>query len=281
MKKRVQIGVCLMLLLVLAVLTVWAVGKEQEYHQRAVTYEKVLEQQSDIEAVCEETAVPETRVSPDPESDSKPDWESGSRAHGESDAESEPEEAYISPVDFQELWKVNPDVAGWLTIPGTRIDYPILQAENNEKYLHTDMEGKESTAGAIYMDFENERDFSDFHNVIYGHHMKNGSMFKDIVYFKEQDFLENHRDIYLYTPEREIHLKAFAALYTTPDPIRRKVSFQSQEELEEYAESMTVKTQAWIEPEEKIGKLYSFITCSYEFADARTILYAYEVSGEK
>ena len=103
--------------------------------------------------------------------------------------EAETEEEYVSPINFEELWAINEDVVGWLTIPGTVIDYPILHdPESNETYLYEDIEGNRTSSGSIYLDCDNAADFSDLHNVIYGHHMRNGTMFKDIMKFREQDF---------------------------------------------------------------------------------------------
>lgn len=204
----------------------------------------------------------------------------------EAETEAEPEtwteaetEPYVSPVDFEGLWEVNPDVVGWITVKGTNIDYPIFHSEDNEKYLHTDREGNASTAGEIYLDCDDEGDFSSLHNVLYGHHMRNGSMFKDVVYFKEQDFFDAHQDIVIYTPEREIHLKPLAALYTSPDGIRRKTDFRLEEGFKKYVEMMTEGAMAGASPGEEIKRLYSLVTCSYEFENARTILYAYETEG--
>lgn len=187
-------------------------------------------------------------------------------------------EGYISPIDFDALQERNPDVVGWITVPGTNIDYPILHTDDNETYLHQDIDGNESVSGAIYLDFQDEGDFSCLHNVIYGHHMRDGSMFKDIVYYKEQEYFDEHSDIYIYTPDREIHLKALGALYTTPDGIRRKTQFDTAEEFDAYVEEMTKDVITSAEPVNPVTRLYSLITCSYEFADARTILYAYEVN---
>ena len=137
----------------------------------------------------------------------------------------------FSPIDFESLWEINPDVVGWIQIDGTQIDYPILYDEkDNEKYLHTDIEGNDSVSGAIYLDADDTPDFTSLHNVIYGHHMKNGNMFKDVVKYKEQDFFDAHRDITIYLPEEEIQLKAFACTYTEPDGIRRKTQFKTQED---------------------------------------------------
>lgn len=205
--------------------------------------------------------------------------ETTAEAETESQAE-EPE--YVSPIDFEELWAINEDVVGWVTIPGTVIDYPILHdPESNDTYLYTDIEGNDSAAGSIYLDCDNEADFSDLHNVLYGHHMKNGTMFKDIMKFREQDFLEEHQEAYIYLPDREIRLKPFACLYTTPDGIRRMTKFVDEEELQAYTKEMTKGSTAYVEPDQEIGRLVSFITCSYEFDDARTILYAYEVTDEE
>lgn len=193
----------------------------------------------------------------------------------EQEEETEPE--YVSPVDFESLWEINPEVVGWIKVPDTRIDYPILyHADNNEKYLHMDLEGNESVSGAIYLDFQDEPDFSSLHNVIYGHHMKNGTMFKDVMKFREQEFFNEHQEIYLYLPDREVVLKPFACLYTNADGSRRKTEFSDEAELQEYVEEMTSDAGVYREPEQPVKKLYSLVTCSYEFNNARTILYCYE-----
>lgn len=181
-------------------------------------------------------------------------------------------------IDFQSLKKKNSDIVAWLTIPGTNIDYPVLQGKDNSQYLHKDMEGKESAAGSIFLDYADKKDISSLHNIFYGHHMKNGSMFKDIVKYKDQKYLKQHQEIILYTPEREIHLTAFAAVCTSPDAIRRKTDFETTEEFTSYIEEMTKNASAKIELPNNVSirRLYSFVTCSYEFQNARTILYAYE-----
>ena len=181
-------------------------------------------------------------------------------------------------IDFDALKKINPDVVSWITIPGTNIDYPLLQGKDNNQYLHKDMEGRDSAAGAIFLDHGDKADLSSLHNIIYGHHMKNGTMFKDIVKYKDQQYFDEHQDIILYTPDREIHLKALAAVVANPDAIRRKIDFQSWEEFTSYIEEMTQDARAFatVPKGTAIRRLYSFVTCSYEFQNARTILYAYE-----
>ena len=159
------------------------------------------------------------------------------------------ETEYVSAIDFAVLDSQNPDVVAWIQIAGT-----------------------------IFLDYADRADFSSLHNVLYGHHMKNGSMFKDISRYKDQGYFDQHSEIILYTPEREIHLKALAAVCTSPDAIRRKTEFASGEEFASYIQQMTAGASASAPIEGTIVRLYSFVTCSYEFNNARTILYAYEAA---
>ena len=195
----------------------------------------------------------------------------------ETESETEESSTYASPIQFEELRKINPDIVGWIRIDGTVIDYPIVQTDNNATYLDTDFEGNKSVAGAIFLDFESEPDFSGRHNIIYGHHMKNGAMFKEIVKYKDEAFFKEHQNITVYTPEREYHLKPIAALYTDSAAIRRKTAFETEESFQAYVKEMTKGGPFLQMPEKPVEQLWSFVTCSYEFNDARTILYASEV----
>lgn len=199
----------------------------------------------------------------------------------EPETETEPETVYQSPIDFEALWEENPDTVGWIRIPGTRIDYPIVyDPDSNDTYLHTDFYGEESVYGAIYLDMDSEPDFSGWNNPLYGHHMKDGSMFKDVVYYKEQDYFKEHQFFEIYTPERTIHLKAVSCYYTDSNGIVRKTQFQSQEAFDEWAlERLEPCSYAEI-PEVAFDSMFVLVTCSYEFDDARTLLFAVEVDEE-
>lgn len=94
---------------------------------------------------------------------------------------------------YQRLKEINPDIIGWLEVYGTHIDYPVLQTDNNDKYLDETVNGEYSTAGSIFLDCRNSKDFSDFNSIIYGHHMSEGKMFGDLDKFAERDFFDTHR----------------------------------------------------------------------------------------
>lgn len=193
----------------------------------------------------------------------------------------ETEPPYESPINFEELSAVNPDIVGWITIPDTNIDYPIVQTDDNDKYLHTGFDGEESKAGTIFLDFESDREFRGYNHVIYGHHMRNGSMFKDVVKFKERDYFEAHDVGYLYTPDRTIQLRFVSAYYGDADPIKRRTQFSSQEEFDQYVEEMISPCRYAKPVQAPVKSIFTLITCSYEFEDARTFLFGVEAEEEQ
>jgi sortase, srtB family len=184
---------------------------------------------------------------------------------------------YKSPINFEALREKNKDVIAWIRIPDTNIDYPIVWNGDNEYYLYHNFEGKEARGGAIFLDMDDKPDLSLKHNIVYGHNMKNKSMFQSITRFKEKDFFDKNRDIYIYTPEKEYHLKTITAMYTDAGADKRQTLFDDEKELSVYMEEMTKQASFRELPSGDIDNLWSFITCSYEFDDARTVLYAYEV----
>lgn len=102
-------------------------------------------------------------------------------------------------IDFDYLSIVNPGTCSWITIPNTEIDYPIVQGEDNKFYLDHDINGEASRAGAIFLDYECAADLSDIKTIIYGHNMKDGSMFHDLHKFrKEVSFGIENPYMYLY-----------------------------------------------------------------------------------
>lgn len=185
-------------------------------------------------------------------------------------------ENYHSPVPFEQFWKVNPDIIGWISIDGSNINYPVVQAEDNTKYLTAGYDGTENPAGAVFLDYDCEHDFLGKHNIIYGHNMKDGSMFHDLVNFKKKSYYKSHQNITVYTPDKEIHLRPVAVVCTEADGIRRRTDFFDMTTFGEYVESMLEGGLYKEEQENDITRLWSFVTCSYEFDNARTILYARE-----
>lgn len=119
-----------------------------------------------------------------------------------------------NPKNFAELQKKSPDIYAWIEIPGTRVDYPVLQSGDNHPenfYLNHDVNGKYLFAGSIYSQRYNSTDFSDPNTVLYGHNMKNGSMFATLHKFRDKKFFDENKDIYIYTPGHILTYKIYAA----------------------------------------------------------------------
>ena len=165
--------------------------------------------------------------------------------------------------------------------PGTAVDYPVVYAEDNEKYMDTSFDGEGQASGTIFLDYESQRDFSGKHNIIYGHNMKNGSMFHDIVRFKEQDYFKDHQYGVLYTPERTIYLKMISAYYGEALPVYRKTEFATEEDFDLFLDAVIYPCEFGERPKERPESLYTFITCSYEFDDARTYLHGVEIPEQE
>lgn len=127
------------------------------------------------------------------------------------------ETEYICPVDFEALQQREcADIYAWIKVPDTNIDYPIVQhPEDDTYYLTHTIDGTYGFPGAIYTELYNQKNFQDTMTVIYGHNMKDGSMFRDLYKFMDKEFFDTHEDFSIYLPDREIKYKVFAAYVTT------------------------------------------------------------------
>ncbi len=115
--------------------------------------------------------------------------------------EVEGEEEKILQIDFAKLSAINSDIVGWIDFGELDISYPVVRGDDNSKYLKTTFEGKKNSSGTIFMDYQNSGDFKDSNTFIYGHNMKNGSMFGKLRKFKSAEFLQLSPNFYIYTPD--------------------------------------------------------------------------------
>lgn len=115
-------------------------------------------------------------------------------------------------VSFSQLQSQNPEVFGWLTVIDTHIDYPLVQGENNSKYVNTDVAGNFSLSGSIFLDCRNQKDFSDLNHILYGHHMAKDAMFGELEYYKEPGYFKDHLEGALYYANTWHKVEFFAFL---------------------------------------------------------------------
>lgn len=116
-------------------------------------------------------------------------------------------------ISFAELQKKNPEVFGWITVDKTHIDYPLVHGEDNSKYVNTDPLGGFSLSGSIFLDYNNQKNFSDMNNIIYGHHMEKDAMFGEVEYYQEPSYFEKHSRGQLYYEGKWHEVEFFAFVH--------------------------------------------------------------------
>lgn len=174
-------------------------------------------------------------------------------------------------VDWDALRAVNPDVVGWVYIPDTEVSYPIAHRDGDDSYYlsHTfsgDSAGNFGAEfGCIMLSGENSADFSDEVNVIYGHNMTNGSMFALLAGFADSATFNQHRTIYLLTPEASYKLTTFAANRVLGTDTSIVVPSQSASSLDEYVQARVDASLVEPDPEPILAieesKVFVFSTC--------------------
>ena len=117
----------------------------------------------------------------------------------------------LKDMDFSALRQQNPDVLGWILIPGTRVSYPVVQGTDNSYYLDHTWRGGKNSVGAIFMDYRNSGDLSDFNTIIYGHRMNNRSMFGTLSQYKSRSYWQAHPYVYLTDDSGTHRYEIFAA----------------------------------------------------------------------
>ena len=195
------------------------------------------------------------------------------KANGQTGKKEEPIMVEIPfTVDFGELTAECSDIRGWLYCEDTGINYPVVQAEDNDKYLHMLPDGRYSYGGTLFIDCDNEPDLSDFNTVIYGHNMKNGTMFGKLSKYKKQEYFDEHPVMFYFTQDGSYLCELVAGFMTDADAsfyyglngIRERREFLSMA-----TESSTFKSG--IEATEE-DRYLTLSTCSSESQDARYVV---------
>lgn len=110
--------------------------------------------------------------------------------------------AYTPPyVNFDSLLQINPETEAWILLPDTKINYPVVKHTDNAYYLNHMIDGTSNSAGTLFIDTNNSNNFADQNTIIYGHNMKNGSMFGQLKKYGKEDFYKEHPCFYVYTKD--------------------------------------------------------------------------------
>ncbi len=171
-------------------------------------------------------------------------------------------------VDFDALLKENEDIVGWLYLPNSPVNYPVVQAEDNNKYLRRDLKGKYLSAGTLFVDYRNDPIGTDRNYIIYGHNMKNGSMFHCLTNYKKQSYYDEHPVFYFLTPDATYEVPLVAAV-TVPSDGNIYAPNPDDATIADILASSSFQGNVEITDDDC---LITFSTCSYEYEEARYIV---------
>lgn len=200
------------------------------------------------------------------------DADSGQQSDG---AEQVREQDYV--VDFEGLQKENPDCIGWIRFPNLDISYPVMQGKDNEEYLRHTFWGEYATAGSIFIDSASRPDFSDKNTLVYGHNMKNGSMFGQLKYYEEEAFYKKNPGFYIETPEGSSYYAIFSCYLAAVEGQEEAfaMSFSTEEEYGRFLD--TVKGYSFYDTGIKPSagqNTVTLLTCNQAGYDYRFLIHA-------
>ncbi len=177
-------------------------------------------------------------------------------------------------VDFGSLQKTNPDIVGWLYCEGTVINYPVVQGKDNSYYLKHLYNGTKNASGTLFIDYRNGKGFSDENTVVYGHHMKNGSMFASLVNYRSQSYYDKHPVLYFLTPSNNYRIELFSGYIcgSTSSAFERQIKPEtnftshlvSATKKSDFKSSISVTS---------VDRIVTLSTCTYEYENARYVVH--------
>ena len=176
-------------------------------------------------------------------------------------------------VDFDALRSYGGKVVGWLYLPGTVINYPVAQAMDNEYYLDRFLDGNFISGGTLFADCACPSDFSGKNTIIYGHNMKDGSMFAHIADYAVDGFYEEHPVMYLNTPAQNYRVDLFSGFTTHSLSFVYQTAFATDEDYAAFLRALYASSEidcgVTVTPEDRIVTLS---TCAYSSEDARFVV---------
>ena len=185
-------------------------------------------------------------------------------------------------VDFKALKAVNNDVIGWIYCEDTAINYPVLQGETDESYIHTNYKGESNFAGAIFAEAQNLRDFKDNNTILYGHNMYDGSMFACLSNWQVQDFMDKHPIIWILTPEQDYCVEVFSAYITHANNLDVYAIYRGTgSELSSYIKR--VRSYSYVSSSielDESGKYILLSTCTNAEGDLRSVVHGLMVPAD-
>lgn len=175
-------------------------------------------------------------------------------------------------IDFNALLSENADVVGWIYSPDTPINYPVVQGKDNNEYLRKDLKRKYLVSGTVFADYRCGQIGEDANYILYGHNMKDGSMFSSLAKYKQQSYYDEHPVLYYLTPDGDYKIELYAGLVVKRDAVIYSPNPDEATLTEFLSNAKAIST---FQSDVDIGEhdmLITLSTCSYEYNNARYIL---------
>lgn len=171
---------------------------------------------------------------------------------------------------YNNLLEINEDAIGWISISNTEIDYPVLQADDNDYYLSHNVNKEKSVRGSIFMDWQNRK--NDSHIILYGHNMKDGSMLGNMKRYEEQEYYDGRAIIEFNMYGKLTRWEIFSVAFLDNKPLR--VQFKDTIDFYEYINKMKEESiyNAGVDIIES-DRVLTLSTCSNKFHNARLVLH--------
>ena len=186
-------------------------------------------------------------------------------------------------VNFDSLKKINGDIVGWIYFENNDISYPVLYSGDDDKYLRKSFDGEDATAGSIFVEGANNSDFEDKNTIIYGHNMRNLSMFGKLKkYTREQDYYDNNKYIQIITPNMYYRYEIFAYESVNEDSDVYQISFENDAAIESYINKIRDFSERQTDIDVSVDdKIITLSTCSTLSSHKRFVVHAVRVDEHK
>ena len=185
---------------------------------------------------------------------------------------------FTGEIDWDALHAINPDIVAWIYLKDSNINYPVVKGEDNEFYLHRTIRKEWDFAGTPFVDYRCENEFKDFNTLIYGHHMRDGSMFNNLSkYLREEDFYDTHKQFELITPEEKYHLIVDSGFYTKAKSYIYDCNIDNEDDeaINEFINKTTGSNQITHLDNVEVTPLDTTVTlstCAYVYENARCVI---------
>jgi len=181
----------------------------------------------------------------------------------------------MAQLNLQALREENPDVVGWIRIPDTKIDYPLMQGEDNEFYLNHTWKKEPNSVGSVFLEYLNSPDLTDYNTIVYGHNMNDGSMFAELELFSLEKYWREHPYVYVVTDAGVYRYEIFAFFQAEVESLTYGMNPQREDTKEKFLD--LAQEKAWFDTGIRppvTDRILTLSTCSGANYDFRFVVQA-------